>query len=180
MKKGSLEDIIGDIAARLDAMRDNALIHPKDDPLDEIEAFMHADPILASLHKHYLDAYARYRKIIGTNGSDDPMAEVSKDMLDSARSAVHTRLLELQDIRTEEQEELIKKKMKQKRVEQDIEKSRSLMEKKVRKKEDDLYFWLLLFYWLINRTLFTARKKLSAANDFALVSHKAQNKKSYA
>lgn len=64
-------------------------------PVSELQAFIHLDPTLASLHKQYLDAKAQYESLIAAHGKDDAMAEIAADMMDSAWCAMQTRLLEV-------------------------------------------------------------------------------------
>ncbi len=168
MKPDSLESIISDMVRRLDVVRPED--QGKGDPLSEVEAFTSADPILAALHKQYLEANVQHKKLIRENGLDDPMAEIAADMLDSARSAVQTRLLELQDTRTEEVRETLQRKLLARQARKEVSKSRELIKKRRADYDSDLFFWIMVFYWLMTRTIFATRKRLSAANDFALVS----------
>ena len=106
MKKQSLETVIKKIIHQLDqtmVSRTNNTdnIHTRD-VLDQIEILIPADSGLESLHKEYLEANITHKKLVQKHGRFDPVTEIAADMLDSTRSAVQTRLLELMDMRGEE------------------------------------------------------------------------------
>ena len=175
MKKGSLEMTISDMIRRLDAVRaadKDSVDSPASpgEPLQDIEAFMPVDPVLAALHKEYLDANACHKKLLRENGLNDPMAEVAADMLDSARSALQTRLIELQESRELEVQEALVRRLRARRAEQEAAQVRARIEKREKDKDNDTLFWFSVLCWLMDRTLTATRKTLSAANDFAIVS----------
>lgn len=178
MKKGSIETIIGEMIRGLDC------IGPDDEQASglygEIDAFMPVDPVLARLHKEYLEANAQHKRLLRERGARDPMAEVAADMLDSARSAVQTRLIELQELREEETREALERSLRARRAGQEAAYARALIEKRNRDKSGDLFFWMVMLYWVMNGTMAATRKKLSAANDFALVSAGGRRRVRYA
>ncbi|MCB9990587.1 MAG: hypothetical protein H6867_04295 [Rhodospirillales bacterium] len=177
MKKGSLEKTISDMVRRLEAARasdtngDSMSASPagSDCPLKDIEAFMPVDPVLASLHKEYLEANANHKKLARQNGFNDPMTEIAADMLDSARSAMQTRLIELQESRELEVQEALVRRLRARKAEQEASQVRARIAKRAKDKENDTLFWFSVLCWLMDRTLIATQKTLSAANDFALV-----------
>lgn len=173
MSKGSLEKIISDMVRRLDSVRaeDGTAPEHSSDPLQEMEAFMPVDPVLASLHKEYLDANARHKKLAHENGLDDPMTDVASDMLDSARSALQTRLIELQESREQEVSDALASSLRRRRAEREVQQARADIEKRRKEERDsDVFFWFAVMYWIMGQTFKATTKRLSAANDFALVS----------
>ncbi len=172
MSNGSLEKIISDMVRRLDSVRadDKAAPEQSSDPLQEIEAFMPVDPVLASLHKEYLDANARHKKLARENGLGDPMTDVANDMLDSARSALQTRLIELQESREQEVNDALASSLRKRRAEQEVQQARASIEKRRQERDSDVFFWFAVMYWIMGQTFKATGKRLSAANDFALVS----------
>ena len=61
-----------------------------------IEVYVRLDPLLADLFKQYQDARNQYITIERERGPNDPLADVTRDMADSAHAAVTTRYIELQ------------------------------------------------------------------------------------
>ena len=88
----SLDSLINDMAGRLEVIKSDESCD-----LDRTDVLAAVDPVLASLNKEYKDAKARHEKLVMTNGEDDAMVEVSGDVVDSALSAVQTRILELEE-----------------------------------------------------------------------------------
>lgn len=66
---------------------------------EELDVFAQYDPLLADLHKQYLDAKAVCKRQVKSFGAEDPMAEVAADMEDSAWCAMQTRYMELRSER---------------------------------------------------------------------------------
>ena len=98
IKKTSITDTMARMSSRMDDILDNAsrqkIADPDDLPI-ELQAFMAIDPLLADLHKQMVDARAQHSKLAKLRGVADPMTDVANDMMDSARTAFETRLLEL-------------------------------------------------------------------------------------
>lgn len=181
MKKGSLDKIMHDMIKRLAVASSDDQQQISSDILDDIGAFAAADPVLASLHKEYLEELAQYKKLVRENGFGDPMAEVAADMLASARSAVQTRLIELQNARQEETREALKRRLRAKRAAEELSFTRLLLKKKREKQQaDDLFLWFVMLQWFIDVMFSSARHRLSAANDFALVSVQSEKRSAYA
>jgi hypothetical protein len=87
------------MAGRVDALLDQ---HEHDHArgarpamLDEMRLWVAVDPLLAELHKQYLDVKAQRVRLTDKHGDSDPICDVAADMEDSARCAVETRLIEL-------------------------------------------------------------------------------------
>lgn len=82
-------------------LKDHARDNPAQDPQSNIAApqeirfWIALDPVLADLHKHLVDAKAEMEFLSDRYGSDDPMAEVAADRVESAQCTVETRLIEL-------------------------------------------------------------------------------------
>lgn len=98
-KTESVRDIVAQMAGRMDALLDASErtrtarqtgIIP-----DELRFWMAVDPLLAELHKQFLDARANHIRLTRQRGAKDPMTDVANDMADSAQCAFETRLLEL-------------------------------------------------------------------------------------
>lgn len=99
MKAQSLNQIMNDMASRIDAIHPAPAEQRPTQPLSELDAFIEMDHLLASLHKDYLDAKAHRVELIALYGDNDAMAEVAMDMEDSAWCAMQTRYLELREKR---------------------------------------------------------------------------------
>lgn len=170
MDNGSLESVIADIIRRLDGVHAGQGDHAGHaDPLRQLEAFMPVDPVLARLHKDYLDANRNHKKLAETHGMNDPMTEIAADLLDSARSALQTRLIELQESRAREVNEALGRRLRSRRAEQEAAQARAAIARREQDRESDGFFWfVVMYYWLMQQTFITTRKRLSAANDFAL------------
>ncbi len=88
------------MAGRVDSLLDqHAQEHDRDAAkpamLDEIRMWIAVDPLLAELHKQYLDVRAHHARLKDRHGESDPICDVAADMEDSARCAVDTRIIEL-------------------------------------------------------------------------------------
>lgn len=90
----SLHDTMNDMVQDLPAPKPGAPVE-----LDEADALESLDPLLAGLKKQKAEANAHFERLLKLRGGDDPMTNVSADMLDSARTAYETRLIELQQDR---------------------------------------------------------------------------------
>ncbi len=99
MKAPSLQQIMNEMASRVDAIHPAPPEQRPAQLLSELDAFIQMDHLLASLHKDYLDAKAQRVELIALHGDADAMAEVAMDMEDSAWCAMQTRYLELREER---------------------------------------------------------------------------------
>lgn len=96
----SVQDIINKMAGRVDVLldqRDSGRKKPVPASAlqEEIRIWMAVDPLVADLHKQYMDARAHHARLVQLRGKGDPMEEVAADMAESAKCAVETRLIEL-------------------------------------------------------------------------------------
>ncbi len=83
---------MNDVSAKLD----RALSAPQPaSALTELQAFQILDPLLARLHKEYLDAKDHRAKAIKDFGQDDPMTDMAMLVEDSAWCAMQARYMEL-------------------------------------------------------------------------------------
>lgn len=92
MDEGGLAGILNDVArcaAELAAER------AAPGPLDEFGAFVRLDPLLASLHKQYLDAKGDRARAAAEYGAQGGMTDLAMLAEDSAWCAMQTRYLEL-------------------------------------------------------------------------------------
>lgn len=71
--------------------------HDASDELDEIVLYVEIDPIMASLYKEYRSAKSTLLNLNSSKDDVTAMREVANDMVDSAWSAVTTRLIELRE-----------------------------------------------------------------------------------
>jgi hypothetical protein len=93
MERGQhLLDIMNEVSARLDhapaSMRPVRV-------LDEMQAFMQIDPLLADLHKQYMDAKGTRVQAEKEFGRSDGMTDMAMMMEDSAWCAMQTRYMEV-------------------------------------------------------------------------------------
>lgn len=101
----SLETVMVEMVQRLEALcRDGGRVAAQ--PLDEFEAFMTVDPLLAMLHKQLAEARVHYNSLKQKRGASDPMTEIAADQAESAESAMQTRLIELRSDRSKQGEVL--------------------------------------------------------------------------
>lgn len=96
---------MNEVSARLDrAPVKQPHIIQHHDGLDEMQALMALDPLLAGLHKQYLDAKASRLQARSEFGADDGMTEMAAMMEDSAWCSMQTRYMEVRaDRRLREQ-----------------------------------------------------------------------------
>jgi hypothetical protein len=87
------------MSQRLDAYLDarDAEIRQEESGHDEDRALRAVDSLLAHLHKQALDAEIHFKRLEKQRGAKDPMAQIAADMMDSAKSAYLTRLLEARE-----------------------------------------------------------------------------------
>lgn len=97
MRGQSLQQVMRQVAANVQAMpaQQQPSKRGLGTPLTELEAFARLDPLLADLHKDFLNTKKNYDTLAARFGADDAMALVAADSMDSAWCAMQTRLLEL-------------------------------------------------------------------------------------
>lgn len=98
----SLQDAMRAVDQRLDAINtaqpdDKRL--PARKGMSELEAFITLDPLLAQLHRDYLDLKQNCKKAVACDGKRGPMGEVAAEMQDSAWCAMEVRHMELREDR---------------------------------------------------------------------------------
>ncbi len=96
MKNHDLQGIIRAMASRLD-MHQSAEAGAPSGTLSEVEAYMAVDPTLASLYKEFMDARRNRRRALEQQGSGSAMADIARDLEESAQSAMETRMIELRE-----------------------------------------------------------------------------------
>jgi len=94
----SLQDAMMAVTQRMETLRAPEPENVRNS-MSELEAFIRLDPLLADLHKEFLDTKHNRKKLMAENGCDDPMASVAADLEDSAWCRMQTRYLELRDQR---------------------------------------------------------------------------------
>ncbi len=103
-------------------------------PITEIEAFCSIDVLCSELYNQLEQAKENLSKIIEEHGCDSPMAEIAKDMVESAETSLEVRLIELREDETSSGEagDLIF------RVNKEIEKDKeaSVDRKRAKKREE--------------------------------------------
>lgn len=98
MGSQGLHNIMNDVASMLDGMVMSA---PKSapsalrEPMSEMDAFIEMDPLLAQLHKDFIDARQMRTQAQKEYGADDAMTEMAAYSEDSAWCAMQTRYMEL-------------------------------------------------------------------------------------
>ena len=157
--------------------------HTLRDPVTEEEAYIAHDPLLARLHKDYLDACAQTDKLAKDLGVDDPMTSVSADMAESALSAFETRLIELKSDKTlrrrvgkmvspEAQEEAIRRAKRLKRYKLAVEMNRMSQEtiEKLRRAGEERFFFMMFMMEIFYAGLEQAKRQLTLAQSFSVAS----------
>lgn len=152
--------------------------------VSEAEAYAHFDPLLAGLLKDSKDAQGRHETLVRRNGAADPMACVAADMASSADAAVQTRLIELRacpDMRALA-EEFIEAHLESLAAaarhrekmnafaHQVADETRRTREERAR----DSFFWMMLLWWMLNDVVMETQRRLSLAQDFAVVSNQSR------
>ena len=142
----SLQSIMNSMVSRLDSI----LPHQKDLPEGAhaewplIELFIKIDPVLADLFKQYQDAQNQLAGVIKERGPNDPMTDVTRDMADSAKTAVTTRYIELQE--DEEFQGSAAETAQRIRIEDAMAMDNNAIKK--RQDKDNIYSALSMFLWV--------------------------------
>lgn len=74
--------------------------HSNSTTFTELDAYLSLDPLLADLHKRYLNAKVQNLQSAREYGADSPMSEMALWNEESSFSAVQTRLMELRSHKT--------------------------------------------------------------------------------
>lgn len=149
-------------------------------------AWLGTDPVLADMYKQYKDTQGQYKKLLRENGPEEPMTQVTHDMLESAFSAYQTRLLEVksdQEIQARMQVE--KQALEQARAAAELENAEAARahrdqiaahnqdmreRRQVEEKTKESLFDIVIAYWLLSGALFRANKQISLYQSFSAVS----------
>ncbi len=92
MDQSSLRRVMDAMAQRLEADREQDI---EARLAEDIEAGLARDPLLAELHREYLNARAQCARLLRENGASDAMTAIAVDRLESCLGAFETRLIEL-------------------------------------------------------------------------------------
>lgn len=177
MNTGSLQEVMNRMSGRVDTLLDaETRKHPAADLGDEIRFWINADPLLGSLHKQYMDARSAHVRLMKLAGRGDAMADVAADMVDSAKSAFETRLIEarrLNEIRCRVNSAM--KKAAEEMEEERREHSRALRTRLQLANARDVTpaqaknsFWTTIMLWFaLQEMVQITRAQLSAVSAFA-------------
>lgn len=92
----SLNTVMNNVASMLDGMLSSALQNTAArEPISDMDAFIQIDPLLAQLHKDFIDARQMRTQAQAEYGADDAMSEMAAYTEDSAWCAMQTRYMEL-------------------------------------------------------------------------------------
>lgn len=188
----SLQDLMHDMARRAtlhDRHEDpHSSAVPKTKANTEIEIYLRTDPLFADLYKQYQDAKQRRQALIKRYDENEPMVDVATDVMDSAESALQTRLIELRQdkkiqIEAMYQTHLLKKEYEQEEAKRhqdyqhrlhDFYARGSLQHQKAQQKEQQAQsdFFLMIMIWLLLQTITQrALRSLQLAHIFMNVSN---------
>ncbi len=190
MKNKDLQGMIREMAARLE-MHQTDDIGPCPGVLSEVEAYMAVDPTLASLHKQYMDARRTRLRALEQQGEGSAMADIARDLEDSAQSAMETRMIEL---REDEIKRLMVERMMAHAYGVDMDERRASSaafyarresEFAVAQKQDrltaarhvreseDSFLALMTMWWMMRQMAWRTQVKLSLASSFSRALHRA-------
>lgn len=184
MKNRDLQSIIQDMALRLDSIRPDEGALPMG-MLNEVEAYMAVDSTLASLHKEFIDARRSRVRALEQQGEGSAMADIARDMEDSAKSAMETRIIELRQDNIKRM--MVERMMAQSHLE-DMEESRQassklyarrmaeyhgeerreqMVQARRVKESEDSFLMMLLMWWMMRHIVWRTQAKLSLASSFS-------------
>ncbi len=171
-KTAPIQEIMNKMAGRMDMLLDHhAPSHNTGNPqLDEIQMWIAADPLLADLHKRYLDLRGNHSRLLKKHGRKDPMTEIAADMADSAQCAVDTRLIEVRQNPALCAAIKAMKARARKQIEQSQSSETMLYTKqravRTEKRAADNFWMLFVMLILFRNMLDTTRRHLSIAITF--------------
>lgn len=190
MKNRDLQAIIRDMAARLDSCRSDDA-GPRPGLLNEVEAYMAVDPALARLHKEFMDSRRTRIRALEQQGEGSAMADIARDLEESAQSAMETRMIELRadEIKRAMVERMMihahMQEMDDYRQESRTRSMRYAAEWQAEQKQDqmiaarrqhegeDSFFMLMMMWWMMRQMVWRTNKKLSLASSFSQALKKA-------
>lgn len=178
MRDTPLHDVMNEVCRRLDREPGVRPCRPPpcEKPAAEIEIFIRFDPLLCDLHRQYRDACAQRRRHEKDFGRDDPMADVARDIEDSAWCAMQTRYMEvradralMQKVQAEqraEREDALRRRESEKRQEALalFYQTEVLGRMRAQSKSPAVFEWLLML-WLMKKMA----RPFSVTPSFALI-----------
>lgn len=171
-----------DMAVRLEAIQDDDAVYGG--VLSEVEAYRAVDSTLARLHKEFLDCRRNRLRALEQQGEGSAMADIARDLEDSAQSAIETRIIEL---RTDPIKRMMVERMMAQAHLQDMEEQRiasskfyarrmaechaeqqhvQMLQLKRKREGEDSFLMLMLMWWMMRHTVWRTQLKLSLANSF--------------
>lgn len=126
----NLHNVMNEVSLRLDQAAPACASPAK--ALDELQAFVILDPLLASLYKQYQDARQHRAQAAKDFGRQDGMTDMASILEDSAWCAMQTRYMEMRAIRS------MMAQAQKIREETRLEEERLLQEKKEREAREAL------------------------------------------
>lgn len=143
------------------------------------------DPLLADLYRQYLEAHRQFKSLSALRGKDDPMAEAARDWMDSAESAVQTRMIEVRQDRNihSRARRVLKEQARQEKyqslmaaLQSDkkeqaalLYRQRLMMGEALRKDSEDGFFMMVCLLWMLRAVSDRVTRTLSLASSFMAV-----------
>lgn len=195
MKNDDLQNIIREMAARLDSIQSGDDISPPG-TLNEVEAYMAVDPTLARLHKEFMDARLNRLRALEQQGEGSAMADIARDLEESAKSAMETRMIELREDQIKRM--MVERMMAQTHFEEmDHRRAKSaevfarrqaeffaegkhdqMVMVKRQQESEDSFLMLMLMWWLMRQMVWRTQEKLSLASSFSRALKRAFDRES--
>lgn len=154
-----LQSIMNDVSAHI--------VERTPSVVTELQAFLIVDPLLAALHKEYLDAKETRCKSEKDFGKHDPMTDMALLVEDSAWCAMQTRYMEVrtdrvlmaQALALMEEERTNARRKREKEKAEDALRFYNTMEMlmKIRKKEATAVNWIWAFIFLLDQKVLSFR-----------------------
>lgn len=185
MKDRDLNSIMQDMAVRLEGLQDEDHGY-SGGLLSEVEAYKAVDSTLARLHKEFLDCRRNRLRALEQQGEGSAMADIARDLADSAQSAIETRIIELREDPIKRM--MVERMMAQAHL-QDMEEQRiasskfyarrmaechaeeqhiQMLQLKRTREGEDSFLMLMLMWWMMRHTVWRTQLKLSLASSFHL------------
>jgi len=96
--EASLSELMNSMISRLEYTHpDEIQSVPESKQWEMIALYANVDSVIGSLYKEYCAAKENLGKLLVSHGAQDPMTEIAWDVHDSLRSAIETRLIELEE-----------------------------------------------------------------------------------
>ncbi len=150
----NLHEVLNEVSRNLDRATPVFAAQPK--ALDELQAFVSLDPLLAGLHKQYQDARQQRMQSVKEYGKGDGMTDMASILEDSAWCAMQTRYMEvranrvlmakaqriMEETRIEEEQAI--KAAKEREARQALEQMQLFANMHDTKEESEVGLWLAL------------------------------------